>query len=75
MNEYWCSAELISEKHYLEFAFPYEQRVIRAMRDEGLVAVMEFLGSVEPRLPHIAKLWELRKRVEALTEIASLRSQ
>ena len=56
IDEYWCSAELISEKHYLEFAFPYEQRVIRAMRDEGLVAIMEFLGSVEPRLPHIAKL-------------------
>ena len=56
INEYWCSAELISEEHYLQFAFPYEQRVIRAMRDAGLIAIMEFLGWVEPRLPHIAKL-------------------
>jgi len=56
INEYWCSAELISEKHYLELAFPYEQRFIRGIRDAGLVAIMEFLGSVEPRLPHIAKL-------------------
>ena len=56
MGEYWCSAELISEKHYLEFAFPYEQKIIRAVRDEGLVAIMEFLGWAEPRLPHIAKL-------------------
>ena len=56
ITDYWCSAELISEKHYLEFVFPYEQRVIRAMRDEGLVTILEFLGWVEPRLPHIARL-------------------
>ena len=56
INDYWCSAELISEEHYLRFAFPYEQRVIRAMRDEGLVSILEFLGWVEPRLPHIARL-------------------
>ncbi|KKL14727.1 hypothetical protein LCGC14_2512770 [marine sediment metagenome] len=56
INDFFCSAELISEKDYLRFAFPYEQRVIRAMRDEGLVAILEFLGWVEPRLPHIARL-------------------
>jgi len=56
INDYWCSAELISEEHYLQFAFLYEQRVIRAIRDEGLVAILEFLGWVEPRLPHIARL-------------------
>ena len=56
INEYWCSAELISEKHYLELAFPYEQKFIRGIRDAGLVAILEFLGSVGPRLPHIAKL-------------------
>ncbi len=56
INEFPCGAELISEKHYLRFAFPYEQRVIHAMRDEGLVAILEFLGWVEPRLPHIARL-------------------
>ena len=56
IDDWWCSAELISEEHYLQFAFPYEQRVIRAIRDEGLVAILEFLGWVEPRLPHIATL-------------------
>jgi len=56
INEYWCSGELISEKHYLQYAFPYEQRAIRGIRDAGLVAILEFLGWVEPRLPHIAKL-------------------
>lgn len=56
INEFPCGAELISEKHYLGFAFPYEQRVIHAMRDEGLVTILEFLGWVEPRLPHIARL-------------------
>ena len=56
INDFFCSAELISEKDYLRFAFPYEQRVIRAIRDEGLVAILEFLGWVEPRLPHIARL-------------------
>ena len=56
INDWFCSAEMISEEHYLRFAFPYEQRVIRAIRDEGLVAILEFLGWVEPRLLHIARL-------------------
>jgi len=56
INDWPCGAELISEKHYLRFVFPYTQRVIHAMRDEGLVAILEFLGWVEPRLPHIARL-------------------
>ncbi|MBC8228840.1 hypothetical protein H8E77_04745 [bacterium] len=56
INDWFCSAEMISEEHYLRFAFPYEQKVIRAIRDEGLVAILEFLGWVEPRLPHIARL-------------------
>jgi len=56
INEFPCGGELISDKHYLRFAFPYEQRVVRAIRDEGLVAILEFLGWVEPRLPHIARL-------------------
>jgi len=56
INDWFCAAEMISEEHYLRFALPYEQRVIRAIRDEGLVAILEFLGWVEPRLPHIARL-------------------
>ncbi len=56
INDFFCSAEMISEKDYLRFAFPYEERVIRAMRDEGLVAILESLGWIEPRLPHIARL-------------------
>jgi len=56
ITDFPCGAELISEKHYLRFVFPYTQRVIRAIRDEGLVAILEFLGWVEPRLPHIARL-------------------
>lgn len=56
MHDFFCSAELISEQDYLRFSYPYEQRVISAMRDEGLISVLEFLGWVEPRLPHIARL-------------------
>ncbi len=56
INDFFCSAELISEEHYLRFSFPYAQRVIHAMRDEGLVAILESLGWIEPRLPHLARL-------------------
>ena len=56
VNEYPAGAELLSDKHYLELIFPYEQRTFRAVRDAGLVAILEYLGWVEPRLPHIARL-------------------
>lgn len=54
--EFFCSADLISEKDYLRFAFPYEQMAVRAVREEGLVASMNLMGWIEPRLPHIARL-------------------
>ena len=56
INDFFCSAELISEEHYLRFAFPYERKVLSAIRDEGLVAILESLGWIEPRLPHFARL-------------------
>jgi uroporphyrinogen-III decarboxylase len=54
--EFFCSADLISEEHYLRFAFPYEQRAIQAIQEEGLVASMNLMGWIEPRLPHLARL-------------------
>jgi len=56
MHDFFCSAEMISEADYLSFAFPYEQRVIRAIHDAGMVAILEPLGWVEPRMPHFARL-------------------
>ena len=56
INEYPAGAELLSDKHYLEFVFPYEQRIFRAFREAGLVTMLEYLGWVEPQLPHLAKL-------------------
>ncbi len=55
-HEFFCSAEMISEQDYIRFAFPFEQKLIHAMREEGLISILEFLGSVEPRLPQIARL-------------------
>jgi uroporphyrinogen-III decarboxylase len=54
--EFLCSADLISEKDFRRFAFPYEQRAIRAIRDEGLYASMNLIGWIEPRLPYLAQL-------------------
>jgi uroporphyrinogen-III decarboxylase len=56
MHDFFCSAEMISEKHYLQFAYPYQQKVVRAWREEGLIAILEPLGWIEPRLPHFARL-------------------
>jgi len=47
---------MIAEADYLKYAFPYEQRVVRAIRDAGLTSIMEMMGWAEPRLPHIARL-------------------
>jgi uroporphyrinogen-III decarboxylase len=56
INDFPCGGELVSEEHYLRFVFPYEQRAIRAIRDAGLVAILEYLGWIEPRLKHFARL-------------------
>ena len=56
INEYPCGAELLSDELYLEFVYPYEKRIFKSMHDAGLVTILEYLGWVEPRLPHIAKL-------------------
>lgn len=56
VHEFPAGADLISEEHYLRFVFPYTEQVFRAMRDEGLVTILEFLSWVEPRLKHIARL-------------------
>ena len=56
MHDFFCSAEMISERDYLRFAFPYQRRVIRAIREAGMVAILEPLGWIEPRLPHFARL-------------------
>jgi uroporphyrinogen-III decarboxylase len=56
MHDFFCSAEMISEKDYLRFAFPYEYRVVRAIQEAGMVAILEPLGWIEPRLPHFARL-------------------
>ena len=54
--EFFCSADLISERDYLRFSFPYEERAVRAIKEEGLVASMNLMGWIEPRLPHLARL-------------------
>jgi len=56
INDFFCSAELISEKDYLELVWPYEKRIIDAMHEAGVVSILENLGWLEPRLAHIAKL-------------------
>lgn len=56
INDFFCSAELISEKDYLELVWPYEKQILDAMHDAGVVSILETLGWVEPRLPHIARL-------------------
>ena len=56
VNEYPAGAELLSEEHYLEFVFPYNKRLFAGIKEAGLVTIIEYLGWVEPRLPHFAGL-------------------
>ena len=56
VQEFFCSADLISNAHYLRFAFPSEQVAVDAVREQGLVAGMSVMGWIEPRLRHLARL-------------------
>lgn len=56
INDFFCSAEMISETDYLELVWPYEKRIIDAMHEAGVVSILECLGWIEPRLPHFARL-------------------
>jgi uroporphyrinogen-III decarboxylase len=56
INEYPCGGELLSDEHFREFVLPYLKRTVEAIRETGMVVILEFLGWVEPRLRHIAAL-------------------
>ncbi|MHC4502996.1 MAG: uroporphyrinogen decarboxylase family protein [Planctomycetota bacterium] len=56
INEYPCGGELLSDEHFREFVLPYLERTVEAVREAGMVVILEFLGWVEPRLRHIAAL-------------------
>jgi uroporphyrinogen decarboxylase len=48
-----CSADMISERDYLEFIYPYDKIIIDAVREAGLVGIYHFCGDVVPRIKHI----------------------
>ncbi|MFC1601388.1 uroporphyrinogen decarboxylase family protein, partial [Candidatus Sumerlaeota bacterium] len=56
INEYPCGADLISDEQFTQFVLPYLKQLVDAFHDLGLLVILEFLGWVEPRLKHIAKL-------------------
>jgi uroporphyrinogen-III decarboxylase len=55
-NEYPAGAELISEDQFKEFILPYMKRYYLAVKEEGMVSFMEFLGWAEPRMHLLAEL-------------------
>ena len=66
MNEWPAGADLISEKHYLEFVFPYTQRAMRAMKEQGLEVSAAYVSSVL----HAARKKKPRKRAAAEAPVA-----
>ncbi|MFC1601088.1 uroporphyrinogen decarboxylase family protein [Candidatus Sumerlaeota bacterium] len=56
INEYPAGAELISEQHFTQFVLPYLKQLVGAFHDAGLLVILEFLGSIEPRLKLIREL-------------------
>ncbi len=56
LNEYPAGAELISEDLFREFILPYMKRYYLAVKEEGMVSIMEFLGWAEPRMHLLAEL-------------------
>lgn len=56
VNEYPCGGELLSDEHFRTFVSPYLRQTVDAIHDAGMVAILEYLGWVEPRLAHLASL-------------------
>jgi len=56
LGEWLASADIISERDYLEFVFPYEKVLIEAVRSAGLIDIFHFTGEVIPRMKYIRKL-------------------
>lgn len=56
INEYPSGAELISDQHFTQFVLPYLKQLVDAFHDAGLLVILEFLGSIAPRLKHIRDL-------------------
>jgi uroporphyrinogen-III decarboxylase len=56
INEYPASADMISEKHFLEFSLPYLKQLIDGYHELGLLVILEFLGHATPRMKHLATL-------------------
>ena len=54
--QWFASADMISDDHYVEFALPGEIKAFQYIHDEGLTSSMALMGWIEPRLPHLAKL-------------------
>ena len=56
LMQWFASADMISDEHYVEFALPGEIKAFQYIHDEGLISSMALMGWIEPRLPHLAKL-------------------
>lgn len=56
VEECLSSADLISPRHYEQFAFPTAQRFIRDVKGLGLTVVFYYCGDVVPRLPWLKRL-------------------
>jgi uroporphyrinogen decarboxylase len=50
-----ASGDLISRKHYEDFALPYFKEVLRRLRPKGKLSLLHICGSIEDRLDLIAE--------------------
>ncbi len=56
VGELWAGADLISEKDYEQFAFPYTKEYIQEVHRLGLKAILYFCGDVLPRLSRLREM-------------------
>lgn len=56
MGEIWGGADLISEKDYDQFAFPYTEEYIQEVHRLGLKVILYFCGDVLPRLSRLKEM-------------------
>lgn len=55
MEDPSAAAQVISPQHYREFAYPYEQKVARALKGYGGDVIIHICGDTTPILPDLAR--------------------
>lgn len=69
------SRNVISRKHYQEFVFPYEKKMVDSFRQAGIPAVLHICGDVNDRLDFIADAGYDGVSLDSMVDLAQAKKE